>query len=193
MKISLNDEELFTLSEIQKKVIQDEIPLDIFEDDMKRRIQYIIDQPCKRFINQNSQSAREFLKSKNVSSVPSDKMEFAALVFEHAPVSLSEIESQKHVVKVDDKDCFEISEVTKKLLKSCVAKDCCCVEWCKEKLKWILMHKYENCMEQLRREWEPKLLAEGVKEFPVDDDAFAELVFKHPEYKNRSEREKNQG
>ncbi len=191
MKISLNNEELFTLSETQKKVIQNDISLNIFEDDMKRRIKYIVEHPANRFVEQNAKSAREFLKSKNVSSIPSDKMEFAELVFEHAPVALSEVESQNHIVKVDDQDCFEISDVTKKLLKSCVAKNCCCVEWAKERIQFVLMHKYERCMDRLRREWEPKLISEGVKEFPVDDDSFAELVFKHPEYKNRSDREKS--
>ncbi len=188
MKISLNNEELFTLSDIQKKVIQNDIPLDIFEEDMKRRLKYMIEHPCNRFIEQNGKAAREYLKSKSIESVPTDKMEFASLVFEHAPVSLSEVESQNHVVKVDGQDFFEISEVTKKLLKSSVAKNCCCVEWSKEQLKYILTHKYERCMERLRREWEPKLV--GLKQLPTDDDAFAELVFKHPEYKNRSDREK---
>jgi len=190
MKIYINNEELFTLSDIQKKVIQNDIPLDIFEDDMKRRLKHIIEHSTNQVIEQNFKSFREFIKSKNISSMPSDKMEFAALIFQHAPVELSEIESQKHIIKVDDQDFFEISDVTKKLLKSSIAKDCDCIEWAKERLQWVLNHKYERCMERLRKEWEPRLLKEGVKEFPVDDDAFAELVFKNPEYKNRSQRDK---
>ena len=42
MKISVNDEHLFTLSEIQKKVIKNDIHEDIFEQDMKRRLHYIL-------------------------------------------------------------------------------------------------------------------------------------------------------
>lgn len=191
MKIALNEQQILTLTEIQKKVIQNDIFFEIFEDDMSRRLQYVINQPANRFIEQNAKSAREMLKSKNVALIPSDKMEFAALVLKHAPVELSEVESEKHIVKVDDKYCFEITDVTKKLLKLCVAKEFCCVEWIKQQLQCILTHKYERCMERLRKEWEPKLLSEGLKEFPVDDDAFAELVFKHPEYKNRSQREQS--
>ena len=94
MKISVNDQEVFTLSEIQKKVIQNDIPSEIFEEDMRRR------------------------------------------------------------------------------------------------LKWVLVdEKYERCMERLRKEWEPKLKSEGVTMFPSDDDAFAQLVFSRPTYKNRSQRE----
>lgn len=38
MKVSVNDQELFTLTEIQKKVIQNDIPEEIFDEDMKRRL-----------------------------------------------------------------------------------------------------------------------------------------------------------
>lgn len=190
MKISINDEELFVLSELQKKVIQNDIPSGIFEEDMKRRLKYIIDYPCNHFIEKNAQSVREYLKSKGVNFIPTDKMELAAKVFEYAPVKLSEKEKQKHFVKVDGQDLFEIDETKKMLLKSSEVKDSCCVDLSKEKLKWILQHKYERCMFRLRQEWETRLSKKGVKEIPVDDDAFAELVFSQPDYKNRSEREK---
>jgi hypothetical protein len=93
MKISVNDEHLFTLSDTQKKVIKNDIHSEIFDDDMKRRLQY------------------------------------------------------------------------------------------------ILMHKYERCFLRLKQEWEPKLAASGYKSIPTDPDEFAELVFSHPQYKNRSARE----
>lgn len=94
MKISVDDVELFTLSEIQKQVIQNEIPIEIFDEDMKRRI------------------------------------------------------------------------------------------------RWVLVdEKYRKCMERLRKEWEPKLKTEGVAMLPTNDDAFAQMVFSHPEYKNRSQKD----
>lgn len=93
MKISVNDQELFTLSEMQKKVIQNDIESEVFDQDMKRRLQY------------------------------------------------------------------------------------------------ILTHKYERCFERLKKEWEPKLVASGVQSIPVDKDQFSQLVFAHPQYKNRSQRE----
>lgn len=95
MKISVNDQELFTLTETQKLVIQDEIPAEIFDEDMKRRLQY------------------------------------------------------------------------------------------------ILTHKYERCFERLKKEWEPKLKANGVQSIPLNEEAFAQLVFAQPDYESRSQREAN--
>ena len=94
MKISINDQELFRLSETQKKVIQNDIPEEIFDEDMKRRLQ------------------------------------------------------------------------------------------------WVLMHKYERCFARLKQEWDLKLAAKGVAMLPTNPDAYAELVFSQPEYKNRSQRER---
>lgn len=93
MKISVNDQELFTLSDIQKQVIKNDIPTEIFDADMNRRLQY------------------------------------------------------------------------------------------------ILMHKYEECFKSLKAEWDPKLIANGVTMVPTDPDAYAQLVFAQPNYKDRSARE----
>ena len=60
----------------------------------------------------------------------------------------------------------------------------------KRRLQWILVdEKYQRCMERLRKEWEPKLKADGVAMLPTDNDAFAQMVFAHPQYKNRSQRD----
>ena len=42
MKISVDDKLLFELSETQKKVIKNDISSDIFDADMKRRLEYVI-------------------------------------------------------------------------------------------------------------------------------------------------------
>ena len=59
----------------------------------------------------------------------------------------------------------------------------------KRRLNWVLNHKYEQCHERLVKEWMPKLVAKGVASVPTDKEAFAELVFQQPEYKDRSARE----
>lgn len=92
MKISVNDQELFTLSDTQKKVIQNDIPSAIFEEDMKRRLHY------------------------------------------------------------------------------------------------TLIHKYEQCFKRLKEKWEP-ILSGRMASIPTNPEAFAELVFSQPDYKNRSQRE----
>jgi hypothetical protein len=192
MKISINNEQILELTETQKKVIMNDISEDIFESDMKRRLHWCVEHPSNRFVERNKKSAIEFLKSKGEKFYSSDNKEFADLVFKHAPVKLSDKEKQKHIVKVDGVDCFEIDITTKQLLKSDVAKNCCCVEWSKERFKWVLQHKYERCMERLRKEWGKKLTNNGIKELPLDDEEFANLVFSQPEYKNRSQRESQQ-
>lgn len=93
MKISVNDQELFTLSEVQEQVIKNDIQTELFEDDMKRRLEY------------------------------------------------------------------------------------------------ILTHKYERCFERLKKEWDSKLAARGVEMIPTNPDAYAQLVFSQPDYKNRSQRD----
>lgn len=191
MKISLNNDEILELSEIQKNVIKNDIREDIFEEDMKRRLNWCIHHPANRFVEKHAKSGREYLKSCGLKNAPSDNFELAAKVFEYSPApEMSDDEKQSHAVKVDGKDCFEVSLVVKQLLKKDVAKDCNCCDWIKERMKWILSHKYERCMERLRKEWEPKLQSLGHKELPLDDDEFAQLVFSQPDYKNRSQREK---
>jgi len=59
----------------------------------------------------------------------------------------------------------------------------------KRRLEYILMHKYERCMERLEKEWVPKLVAAGATSIPTAKDALAEMIFAHPQYKNRSTRD----
>ena len=81
MKISVDDKELFTLSDIQKKVIQDEISSDIFEEDMKRRVHYILDHKYKQCFKRLKAEWEPKLGALGLESLPTDKDAFAALVF----------------------------------------------------------------------------------------------------------------
>jgi hypothetical protein len=42
MKISVDGQEVFSLSETQKAVIKSDVPHDIFESDMKRRLEWVL-------------------------------------------------------------------------------------------------------------------------------------------------------
>jgi len=59
----------------------------------------------------------------------------------------------------------------------------------KRRLEYILMHKYEQCFKRLKEEWDTKLLANGVQSVPTDPQAYAQLVFEQPNYKDRKDRE----
>lgn len=90
-------------------------------------------------------------------------------------------------ISVDDKELFTLSETQKKVIQNDIPSDIFCEDMCR-RLQYILMHKYERCFERLKKEWEPKLAASGAKSIPCNCDEFAQMVFDHPDYKNRSER-----
>ena len=92
-------------------------------------------------------------------------------------------------ISVDGQDLFALSETQKKVLcneLSGVELD----QDLKRRLEWVIMHKYHQCLTRLKKEWEPKLKANGLKSIPLDDDEFAQLVFSQPDYKDRDSREK---
>lgn len=92
-------------------------------------------------------------------------------------------------VSVNDQEIFTLTELQKKVIKNDIHEDAF-DEDMKRRLKWVLFdEKYERCFERLKKEWEPRLIAKGHAMLPTDKDAFAELVFSQPEYKNRSQRE----
>lgn len=81
MKISVDDKELFTLTETQKQVIQNDIHSDIFESDMKRRIHYILMHKYERCFLRLKKEWDEKLKNNGVDSIPLDEEKYAQLVF----------------------------------------------------------------------------------------------------------------
>lgn len=92
-------------------------------------------------------------------------------------------------ISVDGRDLFTLSETQKKVIRDEVQDEIFESDM-KRRLQYILTHKYEQCFKRLKEEWEPKLRANGVKMIPTDPDEFAELVFAQPNYKNRSQRER---
>lgn len=91
-------------------------------------------------------------------------------------------------VKYNEKEILSLNETKRKVLLNDLPEEGFDAD-IERRLVWVLTHKHEQCMKRLRDEWLPKLKANGVQEAPLDDDAFAELVFRQPNYKNRSQRE----
>lgn len=81
MKISVDDKELFTLSDTQKQVIQNDIHSDIFDEDMKRRLQYILMHKYERCFARLKAEWDIKLVDNGVKSVPTNADEYAQLVF----------------------------------------------------------------------------------------------------------------
>lgn len=84
MKISVDDKELFTLSDVQKRVIQNDIPLEIFDEDMKRRLQYILTHKYEQCFTRLKQEWDPKLAASGVKMIPTDAEEYANLVFSQA-------------------------------------------------------------------------------------------------------------
>jgi hypothetical protein len=93
-------------------------------------------------------------------------------------------------ISIDDKEVFKLSEMQKKVIKNDIPEEIFEADM-HRRLRWVLLEeKYEKCFARLKAEWEPKLRANGFTMIPAEPDAFAELVFKQPNYKNRSQRER---
>lgn len=80
MKISVNDKELFQLSETQCKVICNDIHSDEFDADMKRRLQYILMHKYERCFERLKHQWDPIL-AKRYQSIPTDRDAYAQLVF----------------------------------------------------------------------------------------------------------------
>ncbi|MEK7112990.1 MAG: hypothetical protein AAB875_06790, partial [Patescibacteria group bacterium] len=81
MKVTVDNQDLFTLSDFQKKVIQNDIPSEIFDADMKRRLQYILEHKYERCMERLRTEWEPKLKAAGAPSIPTDDQTFAQLVF----------------------------------------------------------------------------------------------------------------
>jgi hypothetical protein len=91
-------------------------------------------------------------------------------------------------ISVDDTELYTLTTTQKNVIKNDINADVFDDDM-KRRLKYILTHKYEQCFRRLKAEWEPKLIALGHETIPTDPDAFAQLVFAEPTYKDRKTRD----
>lgn len=92
-------------------------------------------------------------------------------------------------VMINDEVLFELSDLKKRVICNDILSEVI-EDDLKRRIAYIIGHKYERCMDRLKKEWVPKLKAAGVESIPLNDDAFARMVFARPDYKDRSTREK---
>ena len=91
-------------------------------------------------------------------------------------------------INVNDKTVYELSETQKKVIQNDIPSEIFEADM-ERRARYIIEHKYERCFGRLKKEWDQKLIENGVKLMPTDPDDYAELVFSQPNYKNRSQRE----
>lgn len=81
MKIEVDGKLLFTISEIQKKVLQYEMLSETFEDDVKATLRHIWEHKFHRCFDRLKQEWDPKFVSAGMTSVPTDKELYAELVF----------------------------------------------------------------------------------------------------------------
>lgn len=94
MKISVDNQELFTLTEIQKKVIKNDIHTDEFEQDMRRRLHYILTHKYERCFARLKQEWEPKLKDR-FKSIPTDDESLAQLIFSQTDYKCRKTREQK--------------------------------------------------------------------------------------------------
>jgi hypothetical protein len=82
MKIQVNDKDLFELTDTMKKVIKNDIMSDIFEDDMKRRLKWIVDKEYQHCMK-SLEGYWLYKLKKSAPSIPLDKAELAKAIMAH--------------------------------------------------------------------------------------------------------------
>jgi len=79
MKISVDDQEVFSLSDTQKAVIMSEIPHDEFIEDMKRRLEWVLTHKYERCFERLKKEWEPALKAR-YPMVPSGDSDLAQLI-----------------------------------------------------------------------------------------------------------------
>lgn len=81
MKIFIDQEEVFELTSTQQNVIKNDIREEIFEDDMKRRVQYIVEHKYHQCFKRLKDEWEPKLREGGVEMIPTNPDEFAEMVF----------------------------------------------------------------------------------------------------------------
>lgn len=92
-------------------------------------------------------------------------------------------------ISVDDQEVFTLSEIEKKIIKNDIHAEKFEQDMRRRVGWWLFDEKVNRCFDRMKKEWEPKLKERGLASIPTARDAFAELVFSQPDYKDRTQRE----
>lgn len=91
-------------------------------------------------------------------------------------------------ISVDDVELYSLSDMQMNVLKHKINSDFIDADL-KQRLQWVLTHVYEQAFKAMKQEWDSKLVANGVESIPTEPDAYAQLVFSQPNYKDRKTRD----
>jgi hypothetical protein len=89
-------------------------------------------------------------------------------------------------ISVNDEELYRLSEVQKKVIKDNIDEDIF-EEDMKRRLNWVLTHKYEMCLQELKNKWMQKI-KERYSTIPTNDDDLATLITNQADYKSKKQR-----
>lgn len=95
MKIKVDNEEVLDLNETKKKVIKNDIHADEFDNDMKRRVKYIIEHKYEQCFKRLKAEWEPKLAAKGIASLPTDPDAFAELVFSQTDYKDRKVKEQE--------------------------------------------------------------------------------------------------
>lgn len=81
MEVKVDNKEVLNLSETQKKVIQNDIPSEIFQEDMERRVYWILTHKYEQCFKRLKDEWEPKLKERGIEMIPTNEEKFAELVF----------------------------------------------------------------------------------------------------------------
>jgi hypothetical protein len=81
MKFNVDDETIYELNETKQNVVKNEVHSDEFNEDIKRRVKYIVDHKYEQCFKRLKAEWEPKLKASGVKTIPLDEDEFAQLVF----------------------------------------------------------------------------------------------------------------
>jgi len=91
---------------------------------------------------------------------------------------------------VDNKTILEVTDTMKKVICNEI-RETEFYEDLDRRIVYTILEKYNACFNRLKDQWDPQLAARGIEMIPTNKEKYAELVFSQPDYKSRSERERN--
>lgn len=81
MKFFVDNDQVFELSETKKKVIKNDIHEDIFSDDVKRRVRWVLEHKYENCFKRLKDEWEPKLAARGVKMLPVDQDSFAELIF----------------------------------------------------------------------------------------------------------------
>lgn len=192
MKITIDGKEVLHLKRIQRKIIKDEIPAEIFRDNMTRRCRYWLERPQNHYANFNKETLISQLQQNGATNIPTNLLKLAEDHADLFPCRYGYADITNDIVCTVGPNSFLFSMSHRKIFRKIKEAEQekqtrnSYLDYEKEELEkrigWILQHKWKNCVKRLRFSWMPRLEERGIMNVPIDDELFAELVFSQHDY-----------